>query len=595
MLHNYTLIIDPQEAAGVANTLANTDLFALDLETTGLDVNRNTIHGISLATANQEWYLCLGAERAFIPMLKDLAHSRTVAIHNAPFDMKFLRRHYGVDLPNVVDTLVAQFLVDENQDLGLKDLAHTKLGVNDLPDFKDLMHLAKRLTNKPKLSDVNIYDMPLELVAEYAARDTRLGYDLWLRSAYELQQEGMLDHFNTIEMPFTRLLADMELNGFYINQTLLAELGDEFAILREQARDAFVKITGGVDPNSNQQVGRHFYETLGYPATLFTDTGAAKVDILALTRLVAYDTTGAVEALLTYRKYEKLIGTYVTSFSEKMWDGRLYGSFSQTGTVTGRLSSSSPNLQNIPSRGDLGHRIRELFASTPGYSFIDIDYSQLELRIAAHYTKDPTLIQVFEENLDPHQMTADRIGVDRYIGKVLNFSWFYGAGPRKLADTVEKDGKPRPSEVDTKEWLQGFERAYPTAARWKQRVIEYARELGYVRTIAGRKRRLPDLNSRDKAMRGLAERQAVNSIIQGSASDIIKWAMINIAPQAQEYGARWLAQVHDEICLEAPLDVSAEFAHLSSRVMVESGEHYDMRVALIAEPGTGESWGSAKG
>ena len=521
ILRDYNAVVDPQEVGGVLSALERAKTFALDLETTGLEFKTNDIHGVALATENQEWYVSLGAEHALLPGLKDLLARPEITMigHNLLFDCHFLRKH-GIDANRIIDTMVGQFLVDENQSISLKTLAGTKLGITEpLPDFNDLRHWAKRICNRRKLEDVTIYDIPFDTLAEYAARDARLTLDLWPITAHELDREGMMQQFIETEMPFVQLLMDMEEAGFYIDQALLTQLGIDFEAKKQAALDKWMELTGGVNPNSNKQLGEYLFSGR-YKPSLYTDSGAPAVDVLHLTRIKPDDKNGEITALLDYRKYDKLIGTYITSFQARLVMGRLFGNFNQTGAVTGRLSSSGPNLQNIPARGEDGSRVRELFAAPLGRCFVDIDYSQLELRILAHYCKDPSMLKVFAEGGDPHQTTLDLIAglgyvIDRRAAKAVNFGWAYGISAKGLCDSIEKETGKRPEKKAAQSWLNGFARGYTYAPSWKRRVIEYATELGYVKTIGGRKRRLPDIQSRDEGLRGYAERQAVNSIIQG--------------------------------------------------------------------------------
>lgn len=593
ILKNYQLIWESSDVPGIMEHLENATIYALDLETTGLDHNQHSIHGVALATQDNEWYITHAAANSLLDKLPTI-EKKPVVMHNAPFDMHFLSKR-GFRPGNVYDTMVAQYLLDENQELGLKPLAKYHLGIDeDLPGFSDLLNLGKALTGKPRKGDVNIYDLPLDTLGDYAARDARLTLDLYHYSMKRLQEDGMLEQFTDVEVPFTKILVYMEETGFFIDQVRLAELERDFSQLRDQHLTAWLTITDGVNPNSNDQVSAYLYDKLKHKPTITTATGLPSVDALSLMRLLAKDKNGAVQALLTYRKYEKLLKTYIYGFRDRLYNGYLYGRFNQTGTVTGRLSSSEPNLQNIPAHGVAGGQVRELFAAPPGYQFVNIDYSQLELRIAAHYTKDPMLLKVFLDNLDPHQMTADLVGCERFIAKGINFGWFYGAGSYTIANTIEESGKPRPNERDVREWINKFETAYAVARKWKEQVILYARELGYVRTIAGRKRRLPGLYSPDQGERAKAERQAINSIIQGSASDITKWAMIQIFPELENYQTKMNAQVHDELDFNSPDAVANEFAMFASQKMRQAGENFNMRVNLIAEPGFGKNWAEAK-
>lgn len=594
MEFKYEIITDPQDVAKVCNAIDQHEKFALDFETTGLEYKQAGIHGVALAISSMSWYLCLGAEKEFMSKLGSLAKDKLLIMHNAGFDLHFSNR-YKIDPPKIYDTMIGQALVDENQSVALKNLARTKLGiVDDLPQFKDLLNLAKKLTGKRKLEDVTIFDVPLHTLGEYAARDARLTYDLEPITTYEMEQEGMTDLFWDTEMPFVKLLVEMEDRGFYIDQSALNELERELEAERDKYYNMWMEISGGVNPNSTQQLAEYLFKKMKYKSDRKTSTGRQSTDIVALNRIKSQEKHGEVTALIELRTYEKLISTYVTTFRDSLFNGRLHGNFNQTGTVTWRLSSSGPNLQNIPARGDLGKKIRQLFTAPPGMKFICIDYSQLELRILAHYTKDPRMVEVFEKELDPHQMTADLIGIERRYAKNVNFGWAYGVGPKGLCDLIERTGAPRPSYKEAAEWLDGFSKAYPVAENWKNRVINYARELGYVRTIGGHKRRLPDIKSPIDSLRNYAERQAVNSIIQGSAGDIMKVAMLNIAPIQREFATYNNGQVHDEITWEAPEDIAHEFANKASQTMIAAGEFYELRTQLIAEPGVGDNWGDAK-
>jgi DNA polymerase-1 len=600
LLKDYRLIVDPADIPEVMEHLSRVPVYALDVETSGLDHMRASIHGIALASEDREYYVCLGAEKAILPHLHDVVGSdKTIIMHNASFDLHFLRR-YKINPVNVVDTMIGQFLVDENQSVGLKNLARTKLGIREeIPDFKDLLRLAKRLTGRKKLEEVTVYDVPLDTLALYAARDGRFTYDLWNITHRELHQEGMLDQFNNVEMPFMHVITDMEEAGFYIDRPALQSIGDEFRAKQQTALDTWNRITNGVNPNSTPQLVRYLYDEMGYEPSRSTDSGAPSTDIMSLTRLLPYDKNGAVKAIVDYRKFDKLVSTYIISFENQMLNGILYGKFNQTGTVTGRLSSSDPNLQNIPARGEEGDQIRSLFRARPGYSMVVIDYSQIELRLIAHYTRDARMLKVFEDGGDPHQATVDLLTnlgykLTRKDAKQVNFGWAYGIGPRKLQDTIEKATGNRPTMDEAKAWLDGFAKAYPGATSWKRAVIRAAQQIGYVRTIAGRKRRLPEINSSDRALAGLAERQAVNSIIQGSASDVIKYAMIQTQSPLKKVGGHLLAQVHDELVFEIPEADANEFASDAGRIMEHAGEVVKCRVNLIAEPGIGVNWSSAK-
>ena len=930
----------------ILEAIENEPVVAVDTETTGLDYMRDHLHGISLATADKCWYVSEQQPVAqLIQGMIDLDSRKDIlwVAHNSKYDIHFLAPK-GFRPKRIADTLIAQWLVDENMELGLKSLAHTRLGLPaDLPEYRDLLHEAKKRLKKKRLDEVSIYDIPIHILGEYSARDTRLTYDLWQKLLYDLEKEGQTDNFWNIEMPFIWVLLDMENTGLPINQAAVKELEYEWQREMIEALTQWNRLTNNVNPKSPKQLAKYLFEDLKLPGQGKTAKGAEKVDDLTLQRLEPMDPSGAIKILRHYKKLEKLMGTYVVPFQQLVIDGRLHGSFNQTGTVTGRLSSSDPNLQNIPSRGEMGKKIRKAFGlderEASKYTMVVCDYSQIELRMLANKSKEPNFIQAFEENKDPHQLTADMAKVERSVGKAqpldalvrtpegwkrmgeikvgdqvisssgmptqvlavypqglrpiyqvtfndgtstecdeehlwnvrsrirygwqtltlkeimnrglyegkgkicrfevpltapvqlpeqtlpihpyllgvllgngcfrgstiglsintedaeemvkkisellptdtvitqcatdylwllhkkankyaptpaslltairdlglwekysqekhipasyllgsqeqrlsllrglmdtdgcvtkdqiiysttssalrdgvieivqslggiarwrvghpvgsngaahecydvaivlpnginpflmqrkghkvrpfgrgnsrriqsveyvgekdaqcilvedkdhlyltnsdivthntLNFSWAYGAGPKKLADTIEKNGNPRPDVKDTRKWLDSFNAAYPTLVKWKNNVVKRARQLGYVPTITGRKRRLPDLNNwDDEGMRMAAERQCVNARIQGSCADMLKWAMLQLAPWCKLYGAQMAGQVHDEIVFLVPNETVDEFIPLVQTIMESIKGQFNLNVKIEAQPGHGKSWSEAK-
>jgi len=593
-----TEVMDAYNAMSIIENYAEV---AIDLETTGLNYMLDQIHGIALGVEGKEWYMCGKALYPALAWLKDSGKNPDILWvgHNIKFDMHFLQR-YGVTLNNVADTQIAQWLVDENSELALKSLAKIRLGYrHDLPDFGKLQGIIKVPMGYKKMEDVSIYDIPLDVLADYGARDARLTLELWQVLKHDLEVEGMSHNFFNIEMPFLKVLLGTENNGLYIDQYQVNVLEREFRGEMDRLLEEWNSLTGGVNPNSVKQLSKLLFEEMKLPVQDKTDKGTPKTDALTLQRLVGRDPSGAIAALMKYRKFEKLMSTYIYVMMENVVDGRLHGSFNQTGTVTGRLSSNNPNLQNIPARGKEGSRLREAFVAErydreDGYEFVVCDYSQIELRMLAHCTQDDAMIKTFVDDGDPHQLTADKAGVERYIGKTLNFAMVYGAGPRTIADTIEKTGKERPKVGDVRQWLDDLMENSPDFKKWKYSVIDDARRDGFIKTIGGRKRRLPEINHFDKGLRAASERYAVNSLIQGSCADLIKDAMLSIHPLLNQYGAKMLAQVHDELVFEVPKRTSSAFMDTVKEVMESVQSKYNISVPIKAEPGHGISWSDAK-
>jgi DNA polymerase-1 len=603
----WRLVTEPDQIPQVIEDFGRHQLLGFDFETTGLHYMKEQIHGMGLANPEQAWYITMPVLHQIVPWLKDRMHDPQVQSigHNVKFDLHFLKKlDPSIKPVNLIDTMVAQWLVDENERLGLKHVAEARLGIEDLLTFKDMQRITK--ANDPdkrfkRMDQVTIYDMDINMLGEYGAKDPWLGVQMWPQLRWDLAQEDQEKNFFDVEMPFIYVLQRMEETGFYVYSDVLLRLKDEWEKEYDSILDQWNELTrnddypDGRNPNSNPQLTEWFYEINKLPVSFRTKKKAPSTHALAILRLSHIDPTGSAEVLKRIRKLEKLLGTYINPFLEQVYNGYIYGSYNHTGTVTGRLSSSDPNLQNIPAHGEFGSQVRKALGAPPGFSYLMLDYSQIELRLAAHYGQVAALMEVFQDpNGDPHQTTADLVGVARYIAKNLNFAWFYGAGPRKFCDMVEEKGYPRPNERDAKQWFWGFGEAYPELMDWKFAVLRAGRRLGHVRTIMKRRRHLPELDSYSERDRGRAERQAVNSVIQGSAGDLIKWAMLEIDPIMDDYGARMNSQTHDELGFLVPNDAAEEFALIAQQKMIAVEDVFSISVPIKAEPVIAQTWGEAK-
>lgn len=629
---DYKIITKESEVLDALKELGSVPEYGIDCETTGLDPRNDEIVGISIANQDTAFYFTQDALAPFASKLRVKAQnpSHLFVFHNAVFDMHFIAQ-LGVEFVNVADTMIASFMVDENRQQKLKPLAEHYLNISlELPTFKDMQKalyqelrdnykedlkayrrenpaggtpLFGKEDNPPEMKfssykEITALDMPPQEFGRYAALDARLTFDLWQKMKYYLKEEEVEEIFWGLEMPFIFVLYQMEKSGLGIDKEQLYVLEKKYTQEMKTCEEKLQGMAGeDFNPNSTQQLADYLYEQRGFKPTIHTATGAPSTNVLSLQRLEPEDDSGFVTAVLEYRKYSKLLSTYIQPFIELVEiqdtdEPRIYGSYNQTGTVTGRLSSSNPNLQNIPGHGETGDDLRKLFIAKEGYMIVNCDYSQLELRILAHYSQDENYIELFKEGGDPHQQTADLVGVERSIGKTLNFAWAYGAGPRKLCDTIEKSGYPRPSQGDAREWIDGFEQARPALVQWKENVIKWAKKLGYVRTIAKRKRHLEGINSYDGASRGRAERQAVNSIIQGSAADIINYASVILYDlfKGNHFDAKIIGQVHDELLIEVREDQAERVAKRTKEIMENAGQVFEMRVPLEADPGVAKSW-----
>jgi DNA polymerase I len=615
------IITDPTKLPDIFGSIDQSREICFDAETTGLDVKRDQVKGLALAIKGHEWYVC---QEALTPALASVAEmstdpSKLWIAHNARFDWHMLHPH-GFKPYNIIDTIVAAWLVDENEALGLKHQAHLRLtsktneylsylkdlpfeikSLMDLPEFKDLLKATKPVKGVKRMDQVLIDDIPLKWLGPYGVLDGRMGFDLWQVLKYHLHQEDLEDIFWNTKIPIMRVIFEMEHTGVWIDQERLSQVENDYIARQEQALLQWEQLSGGLNPNSHPQVREYLYNKLGYKVSIKTAGGLPSTAELALLRMLPRDDDGEiirdpenpVSVLLDIRKMGKMLDTYIGNYKKVLFNGRINTNFNQCGTVTGRWSSShataNVNLQNVPSKGEYGAEIRSFFSAPPGYSLGVYDESQIELRWLAHYTKDENLLAAYKvEGSDIHQMTSDQIGIPRKYAKNVNFLSVYGGGPRVLADNIEKAGLLRPSEKDARAWLKAFyEKAYPGIKPWQNDVIHWARRLGYVKTITGRKRRLPNINHHDNAIRGSEERRAVNAIIQGSAADTLELAILKMRPYVNFHGGKMLFQVHDEVGFESPIGNAKKIGAYVKRCLEEVGKELGCQVPLKADGGVG--------
>ena len=434
--------------------------------------------------------------------------------------------------------------------------------------------------------------LPLEHPGEVAL-------SLHTEQAHRLGSAGLMPLLTHVEMPLIPVLASMEKAGITIDTAALKAFLDEVqgeldrltALIHEEAGEVF-------NIRSAQQIGEVLFRKLGLSAGKSTRGGQASTSQAVLEKLSGEHPV--VDALLEYRKLEKMRSTYLEPLPRLAGsDGRIHTTLNQTATATGRLSSSNPNLQNIPVRGDMGRRMRTCFTAGPGMKLISADYSQVELRVLAHYSQDPTLVAAFRNGEDIHTRTAallhdvepSAIGPDeRRKAKTINFGLIYGMGPRKLAQDLAIP------MTEAKMFIERYFARFAHIKEFFDSVEESARELGYVTTLSGRRRPLPDMRSQSGQARALAERQAVNTLIQGSAADLIKFAMLAVFndKELRRLKARLLLQIHDELIVEVPEDNAQAAAERLSVLMVDTAAWgIDLAVPLVADAGVGQNWGEA--
>jgi DNA polymerase-1 len=432
-----------------------------------------------------------------------------------------------------------------------------------------------------------------EEAGERAALSERLFANLWGRLEGE---ERLLWLYREVERPLSAVLAHMEATGVRLDVAYLRALSLEVAeeIARLEA-EVFRLAGHPFNLNSRDQLERVLFDELGLPAIGKTEkTGKRSTSAAVLEAL--REAHPIVEKILQYRELTKLKSTYIDPLPDLIHPktGRLHTRFNQTATATGRLSSSDPNLQNIPVRTPVGQRIRRAFIAEDGWLLVALDYSQIELRVLAHLSGDENLIKVFQEGRDIHTETASwmfgvpREAVDplmRRAAKTINFGVLYGMSAHRLSQELAI-----PYE-EAQAFIGRYFQSFPRVRAWIEKTLEEGRRRGYVETLFGRRRYVPDLEARVKSVREAAERMAFNMPVQGTAADLMKLAMVKLFPRLEEVGARMLLQVHDELVLEAPKERAEAVARLAKEVMEGV---YPLAVPLVVEVGTGEDWLSAK-
>jgi DNA polymerase-1 len=603
---DYHTIHDLDELAAMERELRQAGAFALDSETTGLDPWRCELVGLSFSAApGRAFYVPFNAfppvhpsgpaallER-LRPLLTDAGLERFG--QNTKFDWSVLLAQ-GVPMPPpAFDTLLASFVAaGSGRAHNLDALALHFFGLEKIPT-KDLIGSGQK--------QISMKEVPIERVAEYACEDAEVTFRLRAPLERELDQEAARPLYRDLELPLVPVLMRMESRGIRVDAAQLEqaskELGRELAELEEQ----LYSLAGEVFKiNSPKALGQILFEKLaiqqaaGVKNPRRTQTGYSTD---AATLEEHYGEVPIVVKLLEYRELSKLKSTYVDALPRYIdpRDGRIRCSFSQVSAATGRLASSEPNLQNIPVRSHRGRRLREAFVPRPQdargeWLLLSADYSQIELRVMAHLSGDAQLAAAFRRGDDIHAATASTLfgvppaAVDRQMrsqAKVINFGLLYGMGPQRVA---RETGLSVP---EAKRFIERYFESFPSVRAWMDRLLAEARQKGYVETILGRRRRIPDLDDRNSRVRSFAENAAINTPVQGSAADIIKRAMLAVEPALEKAGleAALLLQVHDELLFEVPASQAAAAAEVIRAAMEQA---LPLSVPLLVECGQGRNW-----
>lgn len=589
----YQLVDTPEKLKELTGQLSSSKIVCFDTETTSTDPMKAELIGIAITDqAEKAWYVACNVDglntqsvtEAFRPILENPDILKVA--QNYKYDYLVLKRHGIVVEGELFDTLLAAYLIDSDQKLGMDVLARKYLNYDPVP--------IESLIGKKGKKQKNMADMPVEEVNPYACEDADITFRLYERFEPELEKLGLRELASEIENPLSRVLAEMEWSGVKLDTEMLTSLSKEMKAELTLIQDRIYELAGEqFNINSTQQLGEILFKKLKLPAGKKTSTGKPSTSEDVLLKL-ANDYEIASQ-LLEYRKLSKLLSTYIDALPKLIHPetGRVHTSFNQHIAATGRLSSSSPNLQNIPVRTERGREVRKAFVAEAGNKLIAADYSQIELRVIAHISGDDAMKQAFKNNEDIHARTAREIfGLDsledvdreyRRKAKEVNFGIPYGVSAFGLAQRLGVERSEGRAIIDAY-----FER-FPKIKEYIDETVAYAREHSYVQTLAGRRRSIPDINSKNRNVRSFAERTAINTPIQGTAADLIKKAMINIynALEDKNLKARMLLQVHDELIFEAPEDELDVCTELITREM-EGAMPLD--VPLKVEIGIAQNW-----
>ncbi|HEY3288609.1 MAG TPA: DNA polymerase I [Anaerolineae bacterium] len=601
------LVNSDEQYKALLDALNHATRIAFDTETTGQDPLRSEIVGLSVSTTpNVAWYIpCHDghnhipnhysidpASPKFEPIARALQRADVQLLaHNAKFDLEVLESvGVTIDKP-VFDTMVAQFLCDPNSaSLGLKQIAFTHLGWQ-MTNISELIGKGK--------TQINMSEVPIERVAPYAAADADATLQLADILEPRLRQHNQEKLFYEVELPLIQVLLDMEMTGVVLDVKYLATLSVELTErLRQLEKEIYNSAGIAFNINSTQQLSEILFGRLQLPTQGLRKTSGGSFSTAADVLETLQDKHEIIPLILQHRELNKLKGTYVDALPELInpKTGRLHTDYNQAGAVTGRLSSSNPNLQNIPIKTEIGRRVRKAFTPRKGWNLISADYSQVELRILAHLADDATLKAAFERGEDIHATTAAAIydtplkdvsSMQRSFAKRVNFGIAYGMGPFALAQNTGM------TQSEAQEFIRKYFERFPRVRAWLDETKRKAAAIGYVETVLGRRRYFPELQGAEgrsnEQARRRAEREAINHPVQGSAADIMKIAMINTHRAIKDGGfqGKLILQVHDELVLECP---AGETDSLSALVRREMENAYVLSVKLRVDVASGKNW-----
>ncbi len=605
-----TIVCNAEALAALVQALSVAKELAFDTETTGTDPMRAEIVGLSLSFKPGEGY--------YLPFNQtDLANPKAAIIealrpaftdprlpkygHNAKYDYTVLKRLGLTVAPVAFDTMVGEWLCDPgSHSLGLKKLAFTRLGIQ-MTEIDELIGRGKK--------QITMDQVPVEQAAPYAAADADMTLRLVPLLQHELAEKGQTKLLADLEMPLIPVLAAMEMTGIALDAGYLEHISAELETqLARLEKDVYAQVGYTFNLNSTQQLSEALFGKLQLqPADpkRARKTAAGKLSTAADVLEEMRGAHPVIDLILEQRELAKLKSTYVDALPQAVnpATGRIHTSFNQAGAVTGRLASSDPNLQNIPIRSELGRRVRRAFVAAPGQALVSADYSQIELRIAAHFSQDPTMLQAFREGEDIHTTTAAAVlGVpagqvtkeQRRQAKSINFGLLYGMGPFALSRQTGL------TLAEAEDFVKNYFLRFPGIRTYLDSTKRQAAACGYVETLLGRRRYFPLLaqaaparSSQSAVLYARAEREAINAPVQGTAADIIKLAMLRLPAALAAAGlrAQLLLQVHDELVLECPA-AEVEATAKVTRTIMENA--FTLSIPLGVDVKSGPNWDEMK-
>lgn len=591
--HDYHYIDNEEDMIKIRDFFFTSQFLSLDTETTSINAIDAELVGLSFSVKEKEaYYIPIPKNREeaqkIVNIFKPVYENEKIEKigQNIKYDLEVLR-NYGVTLKGkMFDTMIAHYLLQPELRHNMDYMADVYLNYETMP-------IEKLIGPKGK-NQKNMGDLDQREIFEYAAEDADI--TLRLKNVFEprIKESDACHLFYDVEMPLVRVLAEMEMNGVSLDVNALAETSEEMKGRIENIEKEIFELAGEeFSITSPKQVGEILFDKLKIiDKPKKTKTGQYVTSEEVLQSLKSKHKI--VELILEHRGLKKLLGTYIDALPKLInkRTGHIHTTFNQTVTATGRLSSSDPNLQNIPIRGEDGKEIRKAFVPEEGCLFFSADYSQIELRVMAHLSGDKNMIGAFSEGDDIHASTAAKIYKksiedvtrdERTKAKRANFGIIYGITVWGLADRLDI------SRGEAKELIDGYFATYPDVKAYMDQSIKRTREYEFAETLFGRRRYLPDINSRNATVRGFAERNAVNAPIQGTAADIIKIAMVNIYNRFKEENlkSKMILQVHDELNFSV---VPEEKDIVEKIVLDEMQNAYKLRVPLIADAGWGENW-----